>query len=53
VTQRALFDRMQAILFADPPCLPLGQDGVYAARGRDITGILDGSVSYPWNVRRV
>jgi hypothetical protein len=53
VTQRALFDRMQAILFADPPFLRLGQYGAYAARGRDITGILDGSGSYPWNVRRV
>ena len=53
VSQRELFDRMQRILFADPPFLPLGQYGVYAARGRDITGILDGSGSYPWNVRRV
>lgn len=53
VSQRDLFDRMQRILFADPPFLPLGQYGVYAGRGRDITGILDGSGSYPWNVKRV
>lgn len=52
VSQRELFDRMQRVLFADPPFLPLGQYGVYAARGRDISGILDGSGSYPWNVRR-
>ena len=52
-SQRPLFDRMQRILFADPPFLPLGQYGVYAARRNDITGILDGSGSYPWNVRRI
>ena len=53
VSQRPLFDRMQRVLFNDPPFLPLGQYGVYAARRNDITGILDGSGSYPWNVRRV
>ena len=51
--QRERFDRMQRVLFADPPLLPLGQYGVHTARGRDITGILDGSGSYPWNVRRI
>ena len=51
-SQRDLFDRMQRILFDDPPLLPLGQYGVYAVRRNDITGILDGSGSYPWNVRR-
>jgi peptide/nickel transport system substrate-binding protein len=50
--QTALFDRMQRTLFADPPLLPLGQYGVYTVRRSDITGILDGSGSYPWNVRR-
>ena len=53
VSQRPLFDRMQRVLFNDPPFLPLGQYGVYAARRNDITGILDGSGSYPWNVRRI
>ena len=52
VSQRPLFDRMQRVLFADPPFLPLGQYGVYTARRSDISGILDGSASYPWNVRR-
>ncbi len=51
-SQRGLFDRMQRILFEDPPLLPLGQYGVYTVRRTDITGILDGSGSYPWNVRR-
>ncbi len=50
--QTALFDRMQRTLFDDPPLLPLGQYGVYTVRRSDITGILDGSGSYPWNVRR-
>ena len=51
--QRGLYDRMQQILFDDPPFLPLGQYGVSTARRADITGILDGSGSYPWNVRRI
>jgi peptide/nickel transport system substrate-binding protein len=50
--QRALFDRMQRVLFDDPPFLPLGQYTVFTARRKDITGILDGSGSYPWNIRR-
>ena len=49
----ALFDKMQRILFDDPPFLPLGQYGVYTVHRSDIDGILDGSASYPWNVRRV
>lgn len=48
----ALFDKMQRILFEDPPFLPLGQYGVFTVHRNDITGILDGSASYPWNVRR-
>ncbi len=50
--QTALFDRMQRTLLDDPPLLPLGQYGVYTVRRSDITGILDGSASYPWNIRR-
>ncbi len=50
--QTTLFDKMQRILFDDPPFLPLGQYGVFTVRRNDITGILDGSASYPWNVRR-
>ena len=52
-SQRALYDSMQRILFDDPPFLPLGEYGVYTARRNDITGILDGSGSYPWNIRRI
>jgi peptide/nickel transport system substrate-binding protein len=40
------------VLFDDPPFLPLGQYTVFTARRKDITGILDGSGSYPWNIRR-
>ncbi len=50
--QRGLFDRMQRVLFDDPPFLPLGQYTVFTARRKEISGILDGSGSYPWNVRR-
>jgi len=50
--QTTLFDKMQRILFDDPPFLPLGQYGVFTVRRNDITGILDGSASYPWSVRR-
>ena len=52
-SNRALFDRYQRVLFDDPPLVPLGQYGVFTVRRNDITGILDGSASYPWNVRRV
>lgn len=52
-SQRALYDSMQRLLFDDPPFLPLGEYGVYTGRRTDITGILDGSGSYPWNVKRV
>ena len=50
--QRGIFDRLQRVLFEDPPLLPLGQYGVSTVRRADISGILDGSGSYPWNVRR-
>lgn len=50
--RRDLYDRLQRVLLADPPFLPLGQFGAYTALGRGISGILDGTGSYPWNVRR-
>ncbi|MCX7380845.1 MAG: ABC transporter substrate-binding protein [Alphaproteobacteria bacterium] len=50
---RELFSRYQRVLFEDPPLVPLGQYGVFTVRRNEITGILDGSASYPWNVRRV
>ena len=52
-SSRGLFDRYQRVLFEDPPLVPLGQYGVFTVRRNDITGILDGSASYPWNVRRM
>jgi peptide/nickel transport system substrate-binding protein len=50
--QRDFYDRFQQILFNDPPLLPLGQYGVFTALRNGITGILDGTGSYPWNIRR-
>ena len=50
--QGRIFERMQQILFDDPPLVPLGQYTTFATYGRDITGALPGIGSYPWNVRR-
>jgi peptide/nickel transport system substrate-binding protein len=50
--QQRIFDRIQQVLFDDPPLIPLGQYTTFAAYGRDITGALPGIGSYPWNVRR-
>ena len=50
--QQHIFDRMQAVLFDDPPLVPLGQYTTFATYNREITGALPGIGSYPWNVRR-
>jgi peptide/nickel transport system substrate-binding protein len=50
--QQALFDRIQQVLFDDPPFVPLGQYTTFATYGRDIVGGLPGIGSYPWNIRR-
>lgn len=51
--QQALYDRIQQILFDDPPFVPLGQYTTFTTYSRSVTGILPGIGSYPWNVRRV
>jgi peptide/nickel transport system substrate-binding protein len=51
--QQPIFDRIQRVLFDDPPFVPLGQYTTFASYGRDITGGLPGIGSYPWNIRRV
>ena len=51
--QQHLFDRIQQVLFDDPPFVPLGQYTTFAAYGQDIAGGLPGIGSYPWNIRRV
>ena len=50
--QQALFERIQQVLFDDPPFVPLGQYTTFATYARDITGALPGIGSYPWNIRR-
>ncbi len=50
--QQAVFERIQQILFEDPPFIPLGQYTTFATYGRDVTGALPGIGSYPWNIRR-
>ncbi len=51
--QQHFFERIQQVLFDDPPFVPLGQYTTFAAYGRDIVGALPGIGSYPWNIRRV
>ena len=48
-----IYDRIQRVLFDDPPFVPLGQYTTFATYGRDIVGGLPGIGSYPWNTRRV
>ena len=43
----------QQVLFNDPPFVPLGQYTTFTTYSRDITGVLPGIGSYPWNIRRV
>lgn len=51
--QQPIYDKIQQILFDDPPLVPLGQYTTFTTYNRGITGILPGIGSYPWNVRRV
>ncbi len=51
-SEQGLYDRIQQVLFDDPPFVPLGQYTTFATYGRDISGALPGIGSYPWNVRR-
>jgi peptide/nickel transport system substrate-binding protein len=51
--QQQIFDRIQQVLFDDPPFVPLGQYITFATYARDIVGGLPGIGSYPWNIRRI
>ncbi len=51
--QQHVFDRIQQVLFDDPPFAPLGQYTTFATYGQDIVGGLPGIGSYPWNIRRI
>ena len=48
-----IYDAISASLFNDPPFVPLGQYSTFTTYNRDITGVLAGIGSYPWNIRRV
>ena len=48
-----IYDRIQETLFNDPPFMPLGQYSTFTTYRREITGVLPGIGSYPWNIRRV
>ena len=48
-----IYDAISASLFNDPPFVPLGQYSTFTTYSRNITGILPGIGSYPWNIRRV
>ena len=51
--QQPIYDRIQKVLFDDPPFVPLGQYTTYATYARDVVGGLPGIGSFPWNIRRV
>jgi peptide/nickel transport system substrate-binding protein len=50
--QKALATELGHLALDDVSFLPLGQFVIRTAFRRDITGILQGSSPYPWNVRR-
>lgn len=52
VQQQALFDSVHRRALDQVPVLPLGQFFVRTAFRDELKGVLDGSVSYFWNVRR-
>lgn len=50
--QKALAQELGHLALEDVSFLPLGQFVIRTAFRKDITGILQGSAPYPWNVRR-
>ena len=50
--QKALAQDLGHLALEDVSFLPLGQFVIRTAFRRDVTGILQGSAPYPWNVRR-
>ncbi|MEO3471129.1 ABC transporter substrate-binding protein [Roseomonas sp. CAU 1739] len=50
--QKALATELGHLALDDVSFLPLGQFVIRTAFRRDITGMLEGSSPYPWNVRR-
>lgn len=50
--QQTLFDAVHRRSFDEVPVLPLGQFFVRTAMRDDLSGVLDGSVCYFWNVKR-
>ena len=50
--EQDVFDRVQAIAFADAPIVPLGTFAMRTAHRADLQGLIPASVLFPWNVRR-
>lgn len=50
--QKRLFDAIHALALREVPTLPLGVYFPHTAYRTELTGVLGGSVRYPWNVRR-
>ncbi|MCC6716681.1 MAG: ABC transporter substrate-binding protein [Acetobacteraceae bacterium] len=50
--QQPIFDAIQQTLFNDPPFVPLGQYSTFTTFNREISGVLPGIGSYPWNIKR-
>jgi len=50
--QQRLFGEIHALALREVPTLPLGIYFPKTAYRRELTGVLGGSVRYPWNVRR-
>ena len=48
----AIFNRAQALAFAEAPIVPLGMFDMRTAYRADLSGLIPASVLYPWNVRR-
>jgi peptide/nickel transport system substrate-binding protein len=51
--QKQIASRLGRLALEDAAFIPLGQFRIRTAFRRNITGILQGSSPYPWNVRRV
>jgi peptide/nickel transport system substrate-binding protein len=51
--QKQIAARLGRHALEDAAFIPLGQFTIRTAFRRNITGILQGSSPYPWNVRRV
>ncbi|HEY0424480.1 MAG TPA: ABC transporter substrate-binding protein, partial [Rhodopila sp.] len=49
----AITDLIQARAFETVPAIPLGQFQIRTAHRKNLTGIIEATGAFPWNVRRV